>query len=95
MTNDDLMVQQQIDEMYEYTKDYGRSQFVETLVEQEQIIAELKKSKQNTYEKLKKWLNEEILRQGNPKVLSPSYYIKNALEVVLKEIEELEKDKVI
>jgi len=35
--------QKQIDEMYEYTKDYGRIQFVEMLVEQREEIAKLKK----------------------------------------------------
>lgn len=74
-------LQKQIDEMYERTKDYGRSQFAEMLVEQRNEIAELKQALNKIKEYSK--LNMSLAEDSNQDYV-PKYVIKAILKIIDK-----------
>lgn len=75
------------DELYEKTKDFGRVQFINLLMEKEREIKELKKRLEKKYEKVGT-LTGELLYEENTKLINQQKEFIEYLESEIKRLEE-------
>lgn len=77
------------DELYEKTKDCGRVQFINLLMEKEREIKELKKRLEKKYEKVGT-LTRELLYEENTKLINQQKKFIEYLENEIKRLENTE-----